>query len=178
MQKFIGFTALTIMGAVSVGVTQAGTENVLFPTGYADKFVQYHTIDKTSKKRGPTHRIFLINRDALAAVKAGKPLPSGTVLVREDWFVKTDSKKSAIKDAQGRFIKTNKKLAFVMEKRDGWGADYPASKRNGNWEYAAFKIDGTRHGKIKTGGCFGCHMRKKCADFVFSMKELIPASIN
>ena len=63
-----------------------------------------------------------------------------------------------------------------MEKRDGWGADYPASKRNGNWEYASFKPDGKRNAKAKIGRCFGCHMRKKGDNFVFSLKALKKAA--
>jgi len=49
----------------------------------------------------------------------------------------------------------------VSEKRDGWGADYPASMRNGNWEYAAFRTNGDRNPKAKIARRFGCHMRKK-----------------
>jgi hypothetical protein len=29
----------------------------------------------------------------------------------------------------------------VMEKRAGWGADYPADKRNGEWEHQAFNAE-------------------------------------
>jgi len=65
-----------------------------------------------------------------------------------------------------------------MEKGEGWGAAYPASMRNGNWEYAIFKASGERNLKAapRIKGCFGCHMRKKADDFVFSMKELKAAA--
>lgn len=174
MRKLGALTVLIIAGAV--GMAQAGADNVAFPRGYGSKFVQYHSIDKPSKKRGPTHRVFFINRETLVAIKGGKPLPSGTVIVREDWFVKTDGKKTAIKDAKGRFIKTKRKGVEVMEKRDGWGAAYPPAMRNGNWEYASFKVDGSRRGKANLKRCFACHARMKGADFVFSMGPLRDAA--
>jgi hypothetical protein len=155
---------------------QAGTENVKFPKGYAENYVLYTTVNKPSKKRGDTFRKFYINKSALAAVKAGKTLPSGSVLVREDWFTKKDASNKSIKGADGNFITAKKKGVVVMEKRDGWGAEYPVSKRNGNWEYAAFRVNGDRNPKAKIGRCFGCHMRKKSADFVFTMKALRKAA--
>jgi len=174
MQELIKFIATTIAAIFLIGTAQAGTENVKFPKGYDKKFVRYHAIDKPSKRFGPTHRIFFINKIGLNAVKAGKPLPNGTVIIREDWHVKNDGKKNAIKGANGKYLVTKKKGALVMEKGDGWGAEYPASKRNGNWEYAIFKANGERNVKAtpRLKGCFGCHMRKKADDFVFSMKEL------
>ena len=164
--------AIALLGATA----QAGTENVKFPKGYAKNYVLYTTVNKPNKKRGDTFRKFFIPRAALAAVKAGKKLPNGTVLVREDWLTKKDAAKKSIVGADGRFVTTKKKGVQVMEKRDGWGADYPASKRNGTWEYASFKPDGKRNAKAKIGNCFGCHMRKKSDGFVFSMKALKAAA--
>lgn len=174
MGKLGALTTLMIAGAA--GLAQAGADNVAFPNGYSDTFVRYHFIDKPSKKRGPTHRVFFINKNALAAIKAGKPLPSGTVIIREDWFVKTDGKKTAVKGAKGRYIKAKKKGVQVMEKRDGWGAAYPPAMRNGNWEYASFKVDGSRRSKANIKRCFSCHARMKGADFVFSMGPLQKAA--
>jgi hypothetical protein len=159
------------------GVAVAGTKDVKFPSTYAKDFVLYHNIDKPSKKRGPTFRKFYINKAALASVKSGKALPSGTVIVREDWHVKQDGANNPAKGANGRFVPTKKKGVVVMEKRTGWGASYPASKRNGEWEYAAFKKDGKRNAKAKIGRCFGCHMKAKGKDFVFSQKALKAAAM-
>ena len=178
MQGLIKAIATVVTAIFLIGTAQAGTENVKFPEGYGEKFVRYHAIDKASKRFGPTHRIFFINKTGLNAVKAGKPLPNGTVIIREDWHVKNDGKKNAIKDADGKYIVTRKKGALVMEKGKGWGADYPASMRNGNWEYAIFKANGERNVKAtpRIKRCFACHMRKKLDDFVFSMKELKAAA--
>lgn len=174
-------TALILLATATalVGTTaQAGTENVKFPKNYAADYVQYTFVNKTSKRFGPSFRKFYINKAALAGFKASGKLPSGTVIVREDWFVKKDSDKKAIRGADGNFIVIKKKGVVVSEKRNGWGTEYPASKRNGNWEYAAFKVNGERNPKAKIGRCFGCHLRKKGDDFIFTMKQLRTAAKN
>ena len=42
------------------------------------------------------------------------------------------------KDANGRFIKGDLVAYTVMEKRSGWGTEYPDDIRNGEWEYQVF----------------------------------------
>ena len=44
-----------------------------------------------------------------------------------------------------------------MEKRTGWGAEYPEAKRNGEWEYQAFRADKSVNTNAKLDGCFNCH---------------------
>jgi hypothetical protein len=39
--------------------------------------------------------------------------------------------------ADGHFVK-GENLGYVMEKRTGWGGEYLASQRNGEWEYRVF----------------------------------------
>ena len=43
--------------------------------------------------------------DTVEAVKAGKPIPSGTVLTLVQWSVHQDDKGNPLKDSNGRFIK-------------------------------------------------------------------------
>ena len=59
-----------------------------------------------------------------------------------------------------------------VPKRTGWGAEYPPSLRNGEWEYAWFKADGTRHKRRDMKSCFGCHKRVAKADYLFTLKQL------
>jgi hypothetical protein len=65
-----------------------------------------------------------------------------------------------------------------MEKRMGWGAEYPADKRNGEWEYQAFKADGSVNDKADLNPCFTCHLQKVGAkdDFVFSLAKMKAAN--
>ena len=166
-------TTIVITAAIALAATAAlaGTEDVKFPAGYGKDYVLYHTVNKPNKKRGNTFRKFFINKEALAAFKSGGKLPSGTVIVREDWYVRESAGRVPVRGADGNFVATFRKGVEVMEKRDGWGAGYPAAKRNGNWEYASFKSDGKRR-TTKVGRCFGCHMKMSGKDFVFSSKAL------
>ena len=150
----------------------AGTENVAFPVKYKDDHVRYTTVDKSHPKRGHSVRVMYADKAAVAALKAGRKLPSGTVLTMEVYRAKVDTAKKPVKDANGRFVIDKLFGVFVMEKRDGWGGEYPASLRNGNWEYARFHPDGTRHKNRSMKSCFGCHKRKTKDDFVFTLKQL------
>lgn len=54
----------------------------------------------------------------------------------------------------------------VMEKRAGWGAEYPADLRNGEWEYARFTPDGKLNTGANDKACFQCHKPHEKQDFV------------
>lgn len=68
--------------------------------------------------------------------KIGQTLPSGAVLTMEAYGAKLHEKCEPVTDANGRFLKGDLTGIFVMEKRIGWGAEYPDDLRNGEWEYA------------------------------------------
>jgi hypothetical protein len=59
-----------------------------------------------------------------------------------------------------------------MEKRVGWGAEYPETQCNGEWEYQAFRADKTVNPKANLTGCFNCHKPQAQQDFVFSYDKL------
>jgi hypothetical protein len=59
-----------------------------------------------------------------------------------------------------------------MEKRAGWGAEYPDDIRNGEWEYQAFKADKTPNDKAVLKNCFTCHKPYDKQDFVFSFDKM------
>lgn len=164
--------APAILILASTSPTLAGTDNVAFPAGYKNAHVEYTTVDKSHPKRGHSVRVMYTDKAALAALKAGRALPSGTVLTMEVYRAKIDAAKKPVKDAGGRFVKDKLFGVFVMEKRDGWGGEYPASLRNGTWEYARFLPDGKRHKNKDMKSCFGCHKRKTKDDYVFTLKQL------
>ena len=59
-----------------------------------------------------------------------------------------------------------------MEKRTGWGAEYPADLRNGEWEYQAFGADKKVNEKANLTACFQCHKPHEAQDFVISLAGL------
>jgi hypothetical protein len=105
-------------------------------------------------------------------VKAGQPMPSGSVLTLVQHKAKLDADGNPEKDANGRFIKGELVGYTVMEKRTGWGSEYPEEMRNGEWEYQAFKADKTVNDKANLKNCFTCHKPLDKQDFVFSFQAM------
>ncbi|HEY5962510.1 MAG TPA: cytochrome P460 family protein [Xanthobacteraceae bacterium] len=148
---------------------RAGGDLVKFPENYATG-VLYTTVDRADNKQ---YRELYTTPAAVAAAKKGEPLPSGTVLTLVQYAAKLDAQGNPEKDANGRFIKGNLIAYTVMEKRAGWGKEYPDNVRNGEWEYQAFKADKTPNTAANLTGCFNCHKPLDARqDFVFSYDKL------
>ncbi len=162
--------ALACAGAALVGVTaRAGGDKVAFPATYSTG-VMYATLDRPDNKQ---FREFYTSRAAIDAAKKGQPLPSGTVITMVQYAAKLDAQGNPEKDANGRFIKTNVVGYGVMEKRTGWGTEYPDNVRNGEWEYQSFKADKTVNTAANLSACFNCHKPLDPAkDFVFSYERM------
>ena len=158
--------------ALTAGV-RAGGDLVKFPENYA-KGVLYATVDRADNKQ---YRELYITPEAVEAVKAGKPIPSGTVITLVQYKALLTLAGEPQKGKDGRFIKGPLIGYTVMEKRDGWGAEYPADVRNGEWEYQAFKADKTVNDKANLKACFTCHLQKvPNQDFVFTFDKLKAAA--
>ena len=165
----VAFVA-TLAAAVSV---RAGSDRIAFPNDYA-KGVIYKTEDRAENKQV---RELFITREAAEAVRRGAPLPSGTVITSVRYAPQLDAEGNPVKDANGRFIKTDKILGYtVKEKRAGWGAEYPEETRNGEWEYRVFLADKTANPDTKYDGCFGCHKSQQSQDYLFTYDNLKAAS--
>lgn len=123
-----------------------------------------------------TVRVVYASPEAAAAARAGRPLPSGAVVTMEVYKAKLDGTGKPVKAGNGRFVKGDLVTIMVMEKRAGWGAEYPDEIRNSEWEYAQFEPDGGPHEPADTRPCFQCHKRMSRQDFVFSLPQLRAAS--
>jgi hypothetical protein len=167
--------AVIASAAAALAIAQqarAGGDKIAFPENYAQG-VLYATIDRADNKQ---YRELYGPAAALEAAKKGEPLPSGTVLTLVQYAAKLDAQGNPEKDANGRFIKTNILAYTVMEKRAGWGTEYPENVRNGEWEYQAFKADKTPNTAANLTGCFNCHKPLDKQDFVFSYDKLKAAA--
>ena len=163
--------AAAAIGALAAGISvlHAGGDLVVYPEGY-DKGVLYATIDRYDIKQ---FRELYASKAAVDAVRKGQPIPSGTVLTLVPYKAKVDDKGVPIKGPDGRFIKDGGPLAFnVMEKRAGWGAEYPANLRNGEWEYQSFTVDKKPNPKANLKACFECHKPHEKIDYVMSLARL------
>jgi hypothetical protein len=159
-------TAAGLAAAVQV---HAGGDKIAFPEGYG-KGVVFMTIDRPQNKQLTE---YYVSQEAIDAAKKGMPLPSGTVIAAVGFAAKPDDQGNPVKDANGRFTKTGNPLAYrVMEKRAGWGSDYPETKRNGEWEYQVFRADKSVNPTADLNACFGCHLPQASNDYVFSYDKL------
>ena len=169
--KKLALVCVTLLAALVVTVAvRAGPDNVKFPVNYA-KGVLYHTVDRADNKQ---YRELFVTKFAADEAKAGRPLPSGTVITMVNYKAKLGADGQPEKDGNGRFIKTDEIAGIaVMEKRAGWGAEYPPDMRNGEWEYRVFKADGTVNDKAELKPCFTCHLQKvPNQDFVFTLAQI------
>jgi hypothetical protein len=143
--------AITLALVVTVSLVErvrAGAELVKFPENYADG-VLYTTVE-----RGNIHEEIFTSPAAIDAVKNGQPIPSGTVITLVD-------------TRGGKLFRY-----VVMEKRTGWGAEYPPEKRNGEWEFQAFNADKSVNRNENLDRCFSCHKSKESQDFVFTFDQI------
>lgn len=136
------------MGLSMIGPTWAGRDLVRFPEKFADG-VHYATVN-----RGNIREEIYAGRAAIDAAKAGKPLPSGTVITLVDY-------------RGGQLFRY-----VVMEKGTGWGAEYPSARRNGEWEYQAFNADKTVNLADDVSRCFACHQSEAAQDYVFTLERM------
>ena len=160
--------AISAAAVIAVPVF-AGGDKVAFPGDYA-KGVVYMTLDRAENKQV---REYYTSPAAVDAAKKGGPLPQGTVITVVQYAAQLDPQGNPAKDANGRFIKTANILGYtVMEKRAGWGTEYPENVRNGEWEYQAFRADKTPNPNANLNGCFNCHKPQANQDYVFSYDKL------
>lgn len=165
MQRSFVFAAAAL-GSIAAGLAFAGPEKVKLPESYRSDFVLYNAIDRPGPK---TIRFLYVNKAADAAARPGEPLPLGTVIVAEDRKAKLDGEGRPARDAEGRMQATDEiAVILVMEKQQGWGAEYPEGRRNGEWEYRVFKPDGTPNAAAKLDGCFACHLSRVARDYTFT----------
>ena len=161
--------AATVVVASFSASVMAGPEKITFPKDYAS-WERYAQVDRYDNKQ---YRELYANPDVVKAVRAGKPIPDGTVLAMAIYAAEVDEQGNPVKDDKGRFKKAKLTGVTVMEKRAGWGEEYAPELRNGNWEYASFMPDGTPNpSAADTKPCLTCHKPHEKQDFVISLASL------
>lgn len=159
-----------ILFTVTASAT-AGTEKVTFPD--YQTHVLYDVLDQPEIKE---IREAYTNAEALKGIRPGQPLPSGTILSLPTFKARVNDKGELVKDPNGRLVRGALDRVVVMEKRTGWGVEYPDDLRNGEWEYARFRADGTRDPQANIKGCFECHKPESKRDFVFTLDKILKAA--
>ncbi|WP_244491477.1 cytochrome P460 family protein [Bosea sp. Root381] len=110
-----------------------------------DKLVHYTTV-----RRGNVTEHIMTTPQALEAVRNRQPIPAGT------HFVLVDHR-------DGKLFRY-----FVMEKGEGWGADYDERRRTDDWQYQWFWPDGKINTNENTARCQSCHSSQASSDYLYT----------
>jgi hypothetical protein len=173
----------TLAGAITAPQVRAGGDKVTFPENYAEGPI-YATLDRpvsarpsaTGHENTAQYREHYVTAAAIEALRKGEPAASGTVMTMVKYRANLDAQGQPIKDAEGRFIKGDLVGFSVMEKRTGWGTEYPPELRNGEWEYQDFTADRKANDKVNLAACFQCHTSQASNDFLFTSEKIKAAA--
>lgn len=160
-------------GAKSELMPAAATTHVSFPQDFPAGFTRYHGINAPDGKQVTR---FYANAAALAAARAGKPLPEGSLIVGEIGAARQgpDGKPAM---AQDGFYEVDKVVAYsAMGRAAGWGRDVPEMLRNGDWNYAVFTPARQPRPGVNQAECLACHKPQDAQSYVFTIRELASAS--
>ncbi len=146
----IAYATATLFAVAAAGTRTAFAANdrVAFPEDYTSGN-HYTTVT-----RGNIREEIFAGETAIAAARAGQPMPDGTVIMMEDY-----------RDGElYRYI--------AMEKRAGWGKAYPEDARAGDWEFREFRPDRTPNPSEDGSRCMSCHQSQARNDFVFTYDRM------
>jgi hypothetical protein len=160
---------VVLTGSMMHCVVAADEAQIQFPSNYKATFTNYLNLDRTQNADQIIH--LYANDIALEGVRATGEFPDGSILIGEIYKAKKDKQGNIIESRLGRRINGDLALLAVMEKQKGWGDDFPEGLKNGDWDFAAFKPDGTPANK-DLDGCRACHAPLTDMRHAFSYEHL------
>lgn len=122
----------------------AASNDVTFPA--LDQLEQYTTVE-----RGVTKEHMLTSRAALDAIRAGRPVPTGTHVVLVDY-------------------QSGVLHRYLVSQKMGDGAD--------SWQYQWFWPDRTIKADENTSRCYSCHQTRQDKQFMFTFEDALDKSSN
>lgn len=142
--RSLAVALLTVGTVLTAGWAVAETNRVRFPDAL-DQLIHYATV-----RRGNVTEHMLTTPEAIAAVKAGQPVPDGTPFVLAD-------------HRDGKIYRY-----FIMEKGANFGADYDERRRTGDWQFQWFWPDKSVNLDENTARCQSCHRSQASSDYLFT----------
>jgi hypothetical protein len=140
----VALSAFAACAASLVGwQVYAEPNRVQFPN--LDALVHYTTV-----RRGNVMEHIMTTPAAMDAVKNGQPIPTGT------HFVLVDHR-------DGELYRY-----FVMQKGEGFGADYDEGRRTGDWQFQWFWPDKSINMDENTARCQSCHSGQQDSDYLYT----------
>ncbi len=142
-------TLVVSSGVALIGWKASAEPNrVTFPADF-DKGVHYTTV-----VRGSVREEMFASRETIDLVKAGKPIPDGAHVTL--------------------VIYRNGALAdyFIMQKGQGWGADYDNQRRTGDWQFQRYFPDRTIQASHDSARCQSCHQGRASSEYLYTMDAM------
>lgn len=156
--------------ATAAAVATAQEDRILdFPDDYLASFTRYYSGDRLFEAE-QTITLYANDTAREGALADGR-LPNGSVLVAEIFAARKDADGKVIESALERRLPGALKAIAVMERREGWDAQYPDDLKVGDWEFELFSAGGENLGKDMTA-CRECHHPLEDSDFLFSLEHL------
>jgi plastocyanin len=141
--------------AAGQAIPAPATDRVGFPANYRTTFTKVLTVDRSDN--GQIRAIWA--NPVAAQTPWWEPYPYGSVILFESWTSKRDASGALMLDENGRLIPDVLGTLFVKRKQPGFGEAY-AQNRNGEWEFVAYRPDGTvQTTPQNTGACAVCHLQ-------------------
>ena len=159
-------------GTKSAQMPNVAKTQVNFPEGYKESFTKYHTISFPATKQV---RFYYANKVAVAAAKAGKSLPDGSVLFAEVYAAKLGADGNPVTGGDGFFVADKLVVYTAMARDAGWGKDIPDMLRNSDWNYAIFDTDKQQRPSVNQAECLACHKPLDNVSYTFTLKQLADA---
>ena len=168
--KKLSVLATILAGAAAVaGTISADEGKIPFPEGYGNSHTNYLSLDRT---QNPDQIIRLFANDiAMTGHSEDGKLSYGSQIVAEIYKAKLDADGEVLVSSLGHRVRGDLALIAVMQREEGWGEQFPDGIRNGNWEMAAFKPDGSDAGK-DLNACMACHAPLTSTNYLFSYEHL------
>lgn len=156
-------------GATPAPAHPATVSPMTLPAGFPRGFTEYARENDDASK---SLSISYANAAAVAAARAGKPLPDGSAIVVANYAAKLDASGKPVIGPDGRWIADKPQSFSGMEARAGWGADVPPLLRNGTWLYGLWAGDGVSRLGANQPRCLACHKAKADQSYVFTLDAL------
>lgn len=164
-------TLVLVMVASALLAYPIGAEEarIQFSKDYQTKFTNYLSLDRV-QNADQIIRLYA-NDIALKGVRENGEFPDGSILIGEVYKAVKDADGNVMKSSLGRRIRGGLALVAVMEKQKGWGEKFPQGLKNGDWDFGAFKPDGSV-AKKDLNACRACHAPLTNLRHVFSYEHL------
>lgn len=157
------------MQTTSAGASAALPSEMRLPADFPAGFTAY---DQALDVATGVLTVRYANDAALQAARAGRPLPTGAVVMSAEHSLVLSADGQPAKDAQDRWLAGALRSTAGMEMRQGWGQQVPALLRNGDWHYGLWSASGESRLRSSHAQCLACHKPEAARQFIFTFEAL------